>query len=105
MERSVSTKVEELAKRADDKQNSLADLTRKQQTVQESQQRSPMKDSLARRSMQDVDAMSEFSVQTNESEIGQNENILDFKVEDAEFYVDAFGQVPSLGITAEEARR
>ena len=34
----------------------------------------------------DDDAQSEFSAVTNESECLQDENILDFKVEDAEFY-------------------
>ena len=36
------------------------------------------------------DAVSEFSVATYESEIRHNENILDFKIEDAEFYVECF---------------
>ena len=48
--------------------------------------------------------MSEFSVATYESEIRHNENILDFKVEDAEFYVDCFKQVPGFATTF-EARR
>ena len=42
------------------------------------------------------EAMSEFSTKTNESEIRTDENILDFKIEDAEFYTDAFAQVPNI---------
>jgi hypothetical protein len=34
--------------------------------------------------------MSEFSAMTNESNLNTDENILDFKVESADFYVDAF---------------
>ena len=40
--------------------------------------------------------MSEFSTKTNESEIRTDENILDFKIEEAEFYTDAFSQVPNI---------
>jgi hypothetical protein len=34
--------------------------------------------------------MSEFSAMTNESEIRTDENVLDFVVQDAEYYFDAF---------------
>ena len=39
---------------------------------------------------------SEFSTATNESEIGKDENILDLKIMDAEFFVKEFIQVPYL---------
>lgn len=44
----------------------------------------------------DDDARSEFSVNSAESEVLNDENILDFKLMDAEFYTDAFDQVPEL---------
>jgi hypothetical protein len=47
--------------------------------------------------------MSEFSVMSNESEIKADENILDFKIEDAEFYTDNFSQVSALGQNAYSA--
>jgi hypothetical protein len=34
--------------------------------------------------------MSEFSVATNETALEVNENILDFKLEDAEYFFDSF---------------
>ena len=37
-----------------------------------------------------LETASDFSAQTNESELRTDENILDFKVEDAEFYLDNF---------------
>lgn len=45
----------------------------------------------------DEDALSEFSVLSNESEIKNDENILDFKILDAEFYSESFVQIPALG--------
>lgn len=48
--------------------------------------------------------MSEFSTKTYESEIRHDENILDFKVEDAEYYLDAFNQVPGMARQEEDLR-
>jgi hypothetical protein len=42
------------------------------------------------------DSMSEFSVATNETEIHLDENILDFKIEDAQFFQQSFNQVPQI---------
>lgn len=53
----------------------------------------------------DVDVRSEFSAQTQESEIGMDENILDFKIEDAEFDPQAIAQVPSIQMSADEIDR
>lgn len=44
----------------------------------------------------DIDNKSEFSVATNETEMQMDENILDFKIEDASFFVDNFNQVPAI---------
>jgi hypothetical protein len=51
----------------------------------------------SRATQADDDAISEFSAMSNESEIRADENILDFKIEDAEFYTDNFAQVAALG--------
>jgi len=45
--------------------------------------------------MEDLDTQSEFSVMTNESELKTDENVLDFVVQDAEYYFDSFKQVLS----------
>ena len=46
-----------------------------------------------RRTLEEPDKASEFSLASQESEIAHNENILDFKVEDAEFYLNNFRSV------------
>ena len=46
----------------------------------------PVSSPTKRKRAYDDDAQSEFSAITNESECRTDENILDFKVEDAEFY-------------------
>lgn len=53
----------------------------------------------------DLDARSEFSAQTQESEIAMDENILDFKIEDAEYDSNAISAVPSLSLTSSEIDR
>ena len=53
----------------------------------------------------DVDARSEFSAQTEESEVGMDENILDFKVEDADFDAEAIAAVPSVQMSEAEIDR
>ena len=53
----------------------------------------------------DIDARSEFSAQTQESELLASENILDFKVEDAEFDPQAIAAVPSVQLTVDEIER
>ena len=89
IERSSKAKVEELARRADDKAKTINDLQTNISRLTHSQAQSP-----DRRRPEEPDVQSEFSVATYESEIRHNENILDFKVEDAEFFVDCFSQVP-----------
>lgn len=46
--------------------------------------------------MEMMEVHSEFSVATNETEIRADENILDFKLEDAEYHFDNFSQVPEI---------
>ena len=41
----------------------------------------------------DLETASDFSAATGESEIRNDENVLDLVVQDAEFYYDAFKQV------------
>ena len=53
----------------------------------------------------DDDGQSEFSHNTNESEIRIDENILDFKVEDAEFHQNVLATVPFLADIANTAHR
>ncbi len=43
--------------------------------------------------MDQFETQSEFSVVTNESEIRTDENVLDFVIQDAEYYFDSFKQV------------
>jgi hypothetical protein len=49
--------------------------------------------------------MSEFSANTNETDLHTDENILDFKVESADYYSDAFAQLGKKGITKEQLSR
>ena len=95
--------MEELARRADEKSKSINDLQRKVDATARSRPQSP--DTIGRGRLAEIDAMSEFSTKTNESEIRQDENILDFKVEDAEFYLEAFNQVAGLKADQEELSR
>lgn len=88
IEKSAAMKLEELSRRADEKSKQINDINKK---LDPHQAPSPQK--LGRESIDD--ARSEFSAITNESEMRNDENILDFAIEDAEFYVDAFDQVPS----------
>ena len=86
--RGASLKREELARRADEKMCMISDAERKlglKHAVGRSD--SPLKTSLPG-VVQDFDTQSEFSVITNESEIGKNENVLDFVIENGEFYFE-----------------
>lgn len=104
IEKSVSAKVEELSRRADDKARTVAEIDRK---LSIDLRKSGFKDgSPLRASLQtDLDARSEFSAQTQESEIAMDENILDFKIEDAEYDSNAISAVPSLSLTSSEIDR
>jgi hypothetical protein len=87
-------KLEELARRADDKHKQINDLQKK---LDPERQRSPLRDShAARASIDDARSeYSEFSAITNEPELRNDENILDFCVEDAEFFHETFKQLPN----------
>jgi len=94
IERSSAAKVEELAVRADEKSKTYMELSRK---IESGAKRMG---SPSRATHIDDDVVSEFSAMSNESEIRADENILDFKIEDAEFYSDNFSQVTALGQNA-----
>ena len=55
-----------------------------------------------RRPEADVEIADEFSVASQESKIGNDENILDLKVMNADFYLDAFNQIPNLNLSKDE---
>ena len=97
------SKLEELASRADDKQRSITQLNRK---IDQDVARLPSpsrRTAAGDENLDHLEVQSEFSTASNETEIRTDENILDFKVEDAEFYYDHFGQVPSVGkLTADD---
>ena len=102
IEKSVTMKVEELSRRADEKTRTVKDIERKTAVdLRESA------GDLARASLVsgDIDARSEFSAATQESEIGTDENILDFKVEDADWDAQAIASVPSVQMTVDEIER
>lgn len=88
VDRSASLKLEELARRADDKHKNISDLQKK---INPQNEVSPKKDGI-RESIDD--ARSEFSVVTNESELRNDENILDFLIEDAEFHENGLKTLP-----------
>ena len=103
IEKSITAKVEELSRRADDKSRTVFELDRK---VTQDLRASGAPAHLLRQSVQtDADARSEFSAQTQESEVNIDENILDFKVEDSDFDPEAICVVPSVAMTSEEIRK
>lgn len=91
IEKSSSAKLEELARRADEKQKMIVDLERKIQPTHTA----PAGITRAAGAYDD-DVQSEFSAITNESELRVDENILDFKVEDAEFFQNVMAAIPAL---------
>ena len=99
VEKSIGAKVEELARRADDKSRTVAEIT-KRMTLNDRQQVDPTVQATMRGSLDD--ARSEFSVDTQESTLDSSENVLDFKIEEAEFDVEAVAAMPSLGMTLDE---
>ena len=101
VEKSVTTKVEELSKRVDSKAATLHDIE-KQQTVDLARAQGKDPENMRTSLQTDADARSEFSAQTQETELGADENILDFKIEDAEFDPAAISNVPSLSLSSED---
>lgn len=102
IEKSSSAKLEELARRADEKQKMILDVERRLQPSAAPGGSPTRKSAMG---PYDDDVQSEFSAITNESEIRVDENILDFKVEDAEFYQNVMQTVPSLTDIASTAHR
>ena len=97
IEKSATAKVEELSRRADDKARNIADIDR-------ATQRTALRESATGQVVED-DMRSEFSAVTHESEAAPDENILDFKVEDAEFYTGPIANIQTLNLTAAEMNR
>ena len=92
MSKSASMKAEELARRADEKSRQLGDMQRKL-GMTASRGASPTKSmngDMSRANFDHLETQSEFSVMTNESDIKTDENVMDFVVQDAEFFYDAF---------------
>lgn len=88
-------KAEELARRADEKQRQIGEVQRKLGMTSQSKSPSPIKGMPdTRKSIGDMyETQSEFSVMTNESEVKTDENVLDFVIQDAEYYFEAFKSV------------
>ena len=96
VEKSATAKLEELARRADEKQR-LLNETQKKLSHDQSRIPSPLKTHKAGADpTEHLETKSEFSVATNETELHLDENILDFKIDDASFFVDNFSQVPAI---------
>ena len=95
--------MEELSRRADEKTRTVFELDQK---ITQDLRASGAAPHTLRQSLQtDVDARSEFSAQTQESEVQMDENILDFKVEDAEFDPESISVVPSVQMSKDEIKR
>jgi len=94
MQKSVSAKAEELARRADEKQRQLGDMARKlgatTNELTSSQLGLPKREETL---LDKLETQSEFSAVTNESEVKPDENVLDLVIQDAEYYFDAFKTV------------
>jgi len=93
VDQSATAKLEALSRRADEKQRIIMD-TQKKIEQERTKFGQPMKTHKAGVDEDVRDSMSEFSVATNETEIHLDENILDFKIEDAQFFQQSFNQVP-----------
>ncbi|CDW85652.1 protein fantom [Stylonychia lemnae] len=90
---STQAKSEELARKADEKRDQIEQVQKKMGLTQ-SRSPSPIKGADTFKNKTDqYETQSEFSVMTNESEIKNTENILDFVVQDAEYNYEAFRQV------------
>jgi len=93
IQKSVSAKVEELSRRADDKAKTVADFNRS----------TLIRDEPTRPSIDEMDELrSEFSADTHESRLGDDSNILDFKIEDAEYYRDAIDSLSAFSMASGE---
>ncbi len=86
-------KTEELVRRADDKQRQIQEYQKKM--GMRSRSPSPVKGGNTMAGLDIYETQSEFSVMSTESELKVDENILDFVIEDAEYYYDSFSNVLS----------
>ena len=93
MSRSTGAKAEEMARRADEKQRQINEVTKKVSggaPLINPSAATAAKDELVDERME---VQSEFSAVTNESEIRTDENVLDFVIQDAEYYFESFKSV------------
>ena len=79
MQKSTAAKVEELARRADDKQRQINDVTKTVTGGTLSAPKAPVDATLAA-TLDQLEVQSEFSAITNESEVRHDENVLDFVI-------------------------
>ena len=98
--KSTETKAQDLSRQCDEKQKMIMDAEKKLNL-----QSGVGPEDKFRNLKQSADMMSEFSANTNETDLHTDENILDFKVESADYYSDAFAQLGKKGITKEQLSR
>lgn len=96
-------KVEEMTRRHNDKERSVAEQTYRLSKVRTSG------GSLMRQSIQtndeNCDVNSQFTMQTEESEVALDENVLDFRLEEASFDAVQFSRLPTLDMRREDIER
>ena len=93
IQKSVGAKVEELSRRADDKAKTVSDYNKS----------TLIRDEPLRPSIDELDEVrSEFSADTHESRLNDDSNILDFKIEDAEYYRDAIDSLSAFSMAPGE---
>ncbi len=80
MAKSTSAKVEELARKADEKQRQIAEISKRASGAPVSQVGGVPKKEETAAALDQMEAQSEFSAVTNESEIRTDENVLDLVI-------------------------
>ena len=93
MQKSSAAKVEELARRADEKQRHINEVTKTLTIGGASANAFKAPEASSSAALDQMEVQSEFSAVTNESEVKHDENVLDFVIQDAEYYYDAFKSV------------
>ena len=93
MQKSSAAKVEELARRADEKQRHINEVTKTLTVGGASTTAFKAPETSINAALDQMEVHSEFSAVTNESDVKHDENVLDFVIQDAEYYYDAFKSV------------
>lgn len=93
MQKSSAAKVEELARRADEKQRHINEVTKTLTMGGASTTGFKAPEASIAAALDQMEVQSEFSAVTNESDVKHDENVLDFVIQDAEYYYDAFKSV------------